>query len=148
MAAQRKGGSAREPEPEQPVEDTIVIDVSDPTTTEQLQALWQQNSMLRTELSEVRQRLGDFWRGEEISAGISNLIAELEPLKYLQPPEVGEGLPQPVTDALLRMRSALARPDWHLVTTIEPASSPGPRPIGSPIAPAPTRSFDGYEEMS
>jgi hypothetical protein len=81
-------------------------------------ALRERNGELQEQLERLTTSLGTVWGLESIGNGLADIIDELQPLRYLIPPQVGEKLPPATIRALMNLRRSLARPDWTNVTSL------------------------------
>lgn len=128
-----KGAKAAEAEADvaaaEEIAEEAVIDVA--ILAREVDGLRQRNGELQDRLENLTMRLGSFWGADSISSGIAEIIGELEPLRYLVPPQTGERLPDATVRALHRLRASLARPDWTSVTSLG-ISEPIVFPIGAP----------------
>jgi hypothetical protein len=128
-----KGAKAAEAEAEadaaEQIAEEAMIDVS--ILAREVEGLRRRDGELQVQLENLTMRLGSFWGADSISSGIAEIIGELEPLRYLVPPQTGEGLPNATVRALHRLRASLARPDWTSVTSLG-ISEPIVFPIGAP----------------
>lgn len=106
-----------------------VIDVA--ILAREVDDLRQRNSELQDQLENLTMRLGSFWGADSISSGIAEIIGELEPLRYLVPPQTGEQLPDATVRALQLLRESLIRQDWTSVMSLG-ISEPIVFPIGAP----------------
>ena len=77
---------------------------------------------LREENEDLRKRLDGLTESvtaalgfDQIGRGLSSIVSELEPLRYLVPPRNGRALPRRTVEALLRLRASLLRLDWTAV---------------------------------
>ncbi|GAB4099272.1 hypothetical protein [Sinomonas halotolerans] len=77
-----------------------------------VQDLQAENEDLRRRLDGLTESVGAALGFDQIGRGLSSIVSELEPLRYLMPPRNGRPLPRRTIEALFRLRASLERHEW------------------------------------